>query len=47
MINQSIALYDWSNGVIMMAVFGLACLILIIALVVFMNSGKKKDDQEN
>lgn len=44
MINSSIALYDWNNGVIMMAVFGLACLILIVALISFMSSGKKKDD---
>jgi len=28
MTYNSIALYDWSNGVIMMAVFGLICLIL-------------------
>jgi len=46
MTYNSIALYDWSNGVIMMAVFGLICLILIIALISFMNSGKKNKSQE-
>jgi len=46
MISNSIALYDWSNGVIMMAVFGFVCLILIIALVSFMSSGKKNKNQE-
>ena len=44
MINQSISLYDWNNGVIMIAVFGLICVILVIALIVFMSSGKKKDE---
>jgi hypothetical protein len=46
MIYNTIALYDWSNGVIMMAVFGLICLILIIALFSFMNSGKKNKGEE-
>ncbi|MCK0109967.1 hypothetical protein MWU58_11730 [Flavobacteriaceae bacterium S0825] len=46
MISSSIALYDWSNGVIMMAVFGLICLILIIVLISFMSSGKKDKNQE-
>jgi len=46
MITQNLALYNWNNGVFMIAIFGLVCLILIITLVVFMNSGKKKDDKD-
>jgi len=42
MINQSIALYNWTNGFIMIAVFVLICLILIGILINFMMSGKKK-----
>jgi len=36
-------LYDWTNGVIMIAVFGLVCVILIGILVHFMTSGKGKN----
>jgi len=46
MMSQSIALYNWNNGVIMMAVFALVCLILIGILVNFMMSGKKKEDKD-
>jgi hypothetical protein len=42
MITQSIALNNYSNGVIMMAVFGLVCLALVGFLVKFMLSGDKK-----
>lgn len=45
MISNSLALYDWSNGVIMMAVFGFICLILIVVLISFMSSGKKNNNQ--
>lgn len=45
-MSQSIALYNWNNGVIMMAVFALVCLILIGILVNFMMSGKKKEDKD-
>lgn len=44
MINQNIALYDWNNGVIMIGVFALVCVILVAALIIFMTSGKKKED---
>ncbi len=44
MINQNMALYNWSNGVIMIAVFGLVCLVLVGFLVKFMMSGGKKND---
>jgi len=39
---QTIALYNYNNGVIMIGVFALVCVILIAVLVSFMNSGKKK-----
>lgn len=46
MISQNIALYNWNNGVIMIGVFALVCVILIVALIIFMSSGKKKEDSE-
>jgi len=46
MISQNIALYNWNNGVIMIGVFALVCVILVIALIVFMASGKKKEETE-
>ena len=46
MITQNIALYDWTNGVIMIGVFALVCIILITTLIVFMTSGKKKKDTD-
>lgn len=45
MLKSLIALvYDWTNGVVMISVFALVCLILIGVLVNFMTSGKKKDE---
>jgi hypothetical protein len=47
MISQNIALSNWSNGVIMITVFGLVCLILIGVIINFvMNNDKKKKDVE-
>lgn len=46
MIGQNIALYDWNNGVIMIGVFALVCVILVVALIMFMASGKKKEDSQ-
>ncbi|WP_198027658.1 hypothetical protein [Seonamhaeicola sp. S2-3] len=43
MFEGSIALYNWTNGVIMMIVFGLICISLVAALIIFMSGGKKKD----
>ena len=45
MLQTSIALYNWTNGVIMIAVFAAVCVALITALVIFMTSGKKNTDQ--
>lgn len=46
MISQNIALYDWTNGVVMIGVFALVCVILVVALLAFMFGGKKKEDLE-
>ncbi|WP_298499715.1 hypothetical protein [uncultured Algibacter sp.] len=45
MITQNIALYNWSNGVIMIAIFGLVCLTLVGILVKFMASGDRNKDK--
>jgi len=42
MILQNIALYNYSNGVVMIGIFALVCVILVIVLVSFMAGGKKK-----
>jgi hypothetical protein len=47
MISQNIALYNWTNGAIMIAVFGIVCLTLIGILIKFMMGGKKKENQED
>lgn len=46
MISHNIALYDWNNGVVMIGVFALVCIILVAALLIFMFGGKKKEDLE-
>ena len=46
MISQNIALYDWNNGVIMIGIFAAVCVTLVVALIIFMSSGKKKEDTE-
>lgn len=43
-MTQNIALYSWTNGAIMIAIFGIVCLSLVGFLVAFMMGGKKKDD---
>ncbi|MBC2846781.1 hypothetical protein [Winogradskyella flava] len=40
-------LYDWTNGVVMISVFALVCVILIGVLVNFMMSGKGKNKTED
>ena len=47
MINILIALYSWTNGVIMIAIFALVCITLIGILINFMASGKKKEESKN
>lgn len=45
MISQSIALYNWNNGVIMIAIFGLVCLALIGFLVKFMTTSDRDKEE--
>ena len=42
MLDQNIALYNYTNGVIMIGFFVLVIIALVVMLVRFMNSGKKK-----
>lgn len=45
MLLNNIALYNWNNGVIMIGIFALVCLILVAVLLKFMFvNGKKKDE---
>ncbi len=47
MMKTLIALvYDWTNGVVMITVFALVCIILVSVLVNFMAGGKKKDNSK-
>jgi heme/copper-type cytochrome/quinol oxidase subunit 2 len=47
MLFQNIWLYNWTNGVIMIAVFALVCLTLIGFLVKFMTSSDKNKNDTN
>jgi hypothetical protein len=42
MILQYLPLVNWSNGIIMIAVFGAVCVGLVTAVLMLMNSGNKK-----
>ncbi|WP_198439732.1 hypothetical protein [Pareuzebyella sediminis] len=43
MIQQVLPLVNWSNGIIMIAVFALVSIALIAALLLFIKSGTKRD----
>jgi len=43
-MQQITPLYQWSNGVIMIAIFGFVCLLLIGFLIKFMTSNDRKKD---
>ena len=47
MINILLALYSWTNGVIMIAIFALVCVTLVGILINFMMKGKAKDVAKN
>jgi hypothetical protein len=47
MIHTLIALYSWTNGVVMMAIFALVCITLVGLLINVMMSGKKKEESNN
>ena len=42
MNNLFISLVDWTNGIIMLAVFAFVVIALIATLVIFMNSDKRR-----
>lgn len=37
-------LVSWTNGTIMIAIFGLVCVGLVTTLLLLINSGKKKEE---
>lgn len=45
MISQCVALSNWNNGVIMIAIFGLVCFILIGYLIKFMTTSDRDKDK--
>ncbi len=45
MISQSIALYNWNNGVIMIAIFALVCVVLVAFLIKFMTTSDRDKDE--
>jgi hypothetical protein len=47
MINILLALYSWTNGVIMIAIFALVCITLVGILINFMMKGKGKEASKN
>ena len=47
MINTLFALYSWANGVVMIAIFALVCIVLVGILINFMSQGKNKDASSN
>ncbi len=40
-MSSVLPLVNWSNGIIMIAVFAIVVVALVIALLIFMNSGTK------
>lgn len=44
MTNLILPLYSWTNGAIMIAIFGIVCLALVGILINFMMGGKKEKD---
>ncbi|WP_394420424.1 hypothetical protein [Tenacibaculum mesophilum] len=40
---MNIPMVSWTNGTIMMVIFGLVCIGLITALLILVNGGKKKE----
>ncbi|MCL8006151.1 hypothetical protein [Gelidibacter japonicus] len=37
---------NWNNGVFMIAIFAIVCVVLVGILINFIMSGKKKEDSE-
>lgn len=47
MINTVFALYSWTNGVIMIAIFAAVCVTLVGILLNFMSKGSNKNATKN
>ncbi|RED43613.1 hypothetical protein DFQ10_105213 [Winogradskyella eximia] len=47
MINTLIALYSWTGGVVMIAIFALVCITLVGILINFLSKGKSEDESNN
>ncbi|WP_299110381.1 hypothetical protein [uncultured Winogradskyella sp.] len=47
MIKSSIALYSWTGGVVMIAIFALVCITLVGILINFLAKGKPKEMSDN
>lgn len=45
MVQQFITLYNWNNGVFMLGVFVLVCIVLIGAVITMIFGGKSKQKQ--
>ncbi|WP_255070959.1 hypothetical protein [Lacihabitans sp. LS3-19] len=42
MTNAMVPMVNYTNGIFMLAVFGLVCIGLVVAVLIFMFGGKKK-----
>jgi heme/copper-type cytochrome/quinol oxidase subunit 2 len=42
MIEQVISLVNWSNGIVMIGIFAFVVIVLVLIIVSFVNSEKKK-----
>ncbi|WP_458627020.1 hypothetical protein [Winogradskyella sp. PC D3.3] len=47
MINTLIALYSWTSGVVMIAIFALVCISLVGILINFISKSKSHDESNN
>ncbi|WP_170234012.1 hypothetical protein [Bizionia myxarmorum] len=47
MITQTLALYNWNNGVVMIAIFAFVCIALVAILLKFVMSGKPKEELQD
>ncbi|MHC5355047.1 hypothetical protein ACYSNX_12980 [Myroides sp. LJL115] len=44
---NNIPLYNFSNGALMILIFVIVCVLLVVALILFISSGKTSDKQNN
>jgi hypothetical protein len=43
MLDHISPLVNWSNGIVMIAIFAAVCVILVATVLILMNSGRKKE----